>query len=63
MAGVRRKFDTGDPKIISLFEELSYADIEHVLRRAVKDMILSKEEFLTTSHLEGALAKEYQQAH
>ena len=63
LSGVRRNFDTADSKIAALFKGLSHADIERVLRRAVKDMILSNREFLAKAHLEAALAKEYLQPH
>jgi AAA+ superfamily predicted ATPase len=38
---------------------MSRADIERVLRRSVKEMILSGREFLEKSHLDTALAREY----
>lgn len=60
LSGVRRNFETDDPQIAALFKGLSHADIERVLRRAVKDMILSNREFLAKTHLEAALAKEHQ---
>ena len=63
LSGVRRNFETDDSKIAALFKGLSHADIERVLRRAVKDMVLSNREFLAKAHLEAALAKEYQQPH
>jgi len=52
LSGIRRNSDTNDTQIASLFKNLillngmSYADIERVLHRAVKEMILSKSEFL-----------------
>jgi SpoVK/Ycf46/Vps4 family AAA+-type ATPase len=63
LSGVRRNFETDDSKIATLFKGLSHADIERVLRRAVKDMVLSNREFLAKAHLEASLAKEYQQLH
>lgn len=61
LSGVRRGFEVDDPIIVKLFNGMSHADIERVLRRAVKDMVLANREFLTKVHLEAALAKEYQQ--
>ncbi|TAM02706.1 MAG: ATP-binding protein, partial [Rhodanobacter sp.] len=38
---------------------MAHADIERVLRRAIKEMILSGREFLEKSHIDAALAREY----
>lgn len=59
LSGIRRNFDTDDEQIASVFNGLSHADIERVLRRAVKEMILSSREFLEKSHIDDALAREY----
>lgn len=59
LSGIRRNFDTDDKQIAAMFDGLSHADIERVLRRAVKEMILSGREFLEKSHLDDALAREY----
>jgi SpoVK/Ycf46/Vps4 family AAA+-type ATPase len=59
LSGVRRNFEPDDAKIAALFKDMSHADIERVLRRAVKDMILSGREFLEKTHLDTALAREY----
>lgn len=59
LSGVRRNFDIEDAQIASIFKGLSHADIERVLRRAVKDMILSGREFLEKAHLDASLAREY----
>jgi len=59
LSGIRRNFDTDDEQIASAFNRLSHADIERVLRRAVKEMILSGREFLEKSHIDDALAREY----
>lgn len=59
LSGIRRNFDTEDEHVTSVFKGLSHADIERVLRRAVKEMILSGREFLEKSHLDDALAREY----
>lgn len=59
LSGIRRNFDTDDEQIASVFNGLSHADIERVLRRAVKEMILSGREFLEKSHIDDALAREY----
>lgn len=59
LSGVRHNFEPGDAKIAVLFKDMSHADIERVLRRAIKDMILSGREFLEKAHLDAALAREY----
>ncbi len=59
LSGIRRNFEPDDGQIASLFKGLSHADIERVLRRAIKDMILSGREFLEKAHLDAALAREY----
>lgn len=59
LSGIRRNFEVEEHNIASLFEDLSHADIERVLRRAVKEMVLSGREFLEKAHLKDALAREY----
>lgn len=59
LSGIRRNFEADDAQVASLFKGMSHADIERVLRRAVKEMILSGREFLEKSHLDTALAREY----
>lgn len=59
LSGVRREFDTDDHEIANLFKGMSHGDIERVLRRAVKEMILSGREFLQRSHIDEALKREY----
>ncbi|MDO8416927.1 MAG: ATP-binding protein [Agitococcus sp.] len=59
LSGVRRQFDPTDAKVASLFKGMSHADIERVLRRAIKDMILSGKEFLEKQHLDTSLAREH----
>lgn len=59
LSGVRREFDTDDHEIADLFKGMSHGDIERVLRRAVKEMILSGREFLQRSHIDEALKREY----
>lgn len=63
LSGVRRGFEVEDPNVASLFKGMSHADIERVLRRAIKDMVMSAREFLSKPHIEAALAKEYSHKH
>jgi SpoVK/Ycf46/Vps4 family AAA+-type ATPase len=54
LSGVRRDYDESDKDIPLLFEGISFADIERVLIRAIKTMILNGKEFITKSDLEEA---------
>ena len=58
LSGVRRNFEPDDTKIASLFKGMSHADIERVLRRAVKEMVISGKEFLEKQHIDSGLARE-----
>lgn len=59
LSGIRRDFEPEDHEVATLFKGLSHADIERILRRAVKEMVLSGREFLQRSHLDEALKREY----
>jgi AAA+ superfamily predicted ATPase len=59
LSGVRRNFEPEDGQIAAQFKGMSHADIERVLRRAIKEMILSGREFLERKHIDAALAREY----
>ncbi len=59
LSGIRREVDTDEHELANLFKGMSHADIERVLRRAVKEMILSGREFLQRSHIDEALKREY----
>jgi AAA+ superfamily predicted ATPase len=59
LSGIRRNFEPDDGQVASLFKGMSHADIERVLRRAVKEMILSGREFMEKNHLDTALSREY----
>lgn len=56
LRGVRREFEIDE--VAALFKGMTHADVERVLRRAIKDMILAGEEFLAARHLEGAASRE-----
>ena len=58
LSGVRRNFEPDDTKIATLFKGMSHADIERVVRRAVKEMVLSGKEFLERQHIDSGLARE-----
>lgn len=58
LKGIRRDFETDSSKISGLFKGMSHADIERVLRRAIKEKVLSGKEFLTERHIHSALSRE-----
>lgn len=58
LRGLRREFDIDDARITSLFKGMSHADVERVLRRAAKDMVLTGKEFLSERHLQSAIRRE-----
>lgn len=60
LRGVRREFEVEDAAIASIFKGMAHADVERVLRRAIKDMVLAGQEFLTSRHLEVAARRERQ---
>lgn len=59
LSGIRRNFEIDENGVASLFKGLSHADIERILRRAVKEMVLSGREFLEKSHVDESLKREY----
>jgi len=58
LRGVRREFEVEDPAVTGLFKGMAHADVERMLRRAIKDMVLAGQEFLTVRHLEAAARRE-----
>jgi SpoVK/Ycf46/Vps4 family AAA+-type ATPase len=58
LRGVRREFEIDSSDVLSLFQDVSHADVERVLRRAIKEMILKGQEFLSLRHLNRAQEKE-----
>ena len=58
LRGVRREFEIEDAVVTALFKAMTHADVERVLRRAIKDMVLAGQEFLTMRHLETAARRE-----
>ncbi|MEO6422874.1 MAG: hypothetical protein ABIR84_09405 [Candidatus Nitrotoga sp.] len=59
LSGVRRKFEPIDTKLATLLKGMSHADIERVIWRAIKEMVLQGREFLEIQHLQSALAREH----
>ena len=58
LRSVRREFEIDDPKLAPAFKGMSHADIERVIRRAIKEMILAGKEFLEMGHVMSALKRE-----
>lgn len=58
LRGVRRDFELEDEVVTALFKDMTHADVERVLRRAIKEMVLAGQEFLTVRHLQTAARRE-----
>jgi len=58
LRGIRRQFELEDDEVLSLFIGKSGADLERIVRRAIKRMILRSQEFLTLKDLKNALLRE-----
>lgn len=58
LRGVRRDFELDNPSLLKLFSGKSGADIERIIRRAVKRMILRNCEFLSLRELSQAAQRE-----
>lgn len=58
LRGVRRQFELDEKPLLDLFGKRSGADIERIVRRAVKRMILRSQEFLTVKDLKQAASRE-----
>ena len=58
LRGLRREFEADDARIVGLFNGMAHADVERVLRRAAKDMVLAGMEFLSERHLQTAIRLE-----
>jgi SpoVK/Ycf46/Vps4 family AAA+-type ATPase len=58
LRGVRRQFELDSPDVLELFQGLSPADVERIVRRAIKRMILRNQEFLGLKDLVQARERE-----
>ena len=58
LRGIRREFDIMDAEFVGQLKGMSHADVERIIRRAIKDMILSGKEFLNERHVESAIRRE-----
>jgi len=62
LRGIRRDFELDAPEVLQCFNKLNGADIERIVRRAVKHIILRNQEFLTINILKKALEREVKRA-
>jgi len=60
LRGIRRQFELDDKELLTSLMGLSGADVERVVRRAIKRMILKNQEFLTIKDLKKSLEREKQ---
>ncbi len=58
LRGVRRQFDVDDKNLVKCFHNLSGADIERIIRRAIKRMILKNQEFLSIKDIKLSIERE-----
>jgi SpoVK/Ycf46/Vps4 family AAA+-type ATPase len=58
LSGIRRNFEADDEEVASPFKGMSHANIERVLHRAMKMMLLLGSEVLEKEHLDAAMARE-----
>jgi len=58
LRGVRRQFELDENELLKLFEKRSGADVERIVRRAVKRMLLRSQEFLALKDLRQAVTRE-----
>ena len=63
LRGIRRQFELDDNELLSLLHGKSGADIERIVRRATKHMILRHQEFLTLKDLKNAMQRENARTH
>ncbi|MBF0165519.1 MAG: ATP-binding protein [Magnetococcales bacterium] len=58
LRGLRRNFEVDSSEITGLFKGMTQADVERVLRRAAKEMVLSGKEFLDERHIKSSIRRE-----
>ncbi|MGH8614115.1 MAG: AAA family ATPase [Gammaproteobacteria bacterium] len=58
LRGARREFEIENTRSVNLFKGMSHADVERVLRRAIKEMVMASREFLSERHIEVAARRE-----
>lgn len=58
LRGTRRQFEVDDKELLSSVKGLSGADVERVIRRATKRMILRNQEFITIKDIQNSLERE-----
>lgn len=58
LRGVRRDFEVIDNQTLSIFAKMSHAEVEKILRRSIKEMVLKGEEFLQIRLIKKAIQRE-----
>lgn len=58
LRGIRKCFDIDDAGIVGLFKGMTHADVERILRRAAKHMVLSRMDSLDKRNLMTAIQRE-----
>lgn len=62
LRGVRRDFEVTDDQVLSIFIKMSHAEVEKILRRAIKEMVLKGQEFLQVRLIKKAIEREQVQS-
>jgi AAA+ superfamily predicted ATPase len=58
LKGLRREFEIDKADFIGQLKGMSHADVERVLRRAAKEMVLTGKEFLNERLIQSAIRRE-----
>ena len=62
LRGVRRDFEVSDDQILSIFAKMTHAEVEKIIRRAIKEMVLKGQEFLQIRLINKAVQREQAQS-
>jgi len=62
LRGVRRDFEVSDDQILSIFAKMTHAEVEKIIRRAIKEMVLKGQEFLQIRLIMKAVQREQTQS-
>jgi SpoVK/Ycf46/Vps4 family AAA+-type ATPase len=62
LRGIRRQFEIEEEELLDSLINLSGADVERIVRRSIKRMILRNQEFLTVKDIKKSLEREKQRA-
>lgn len=62
LRGVRCDFEVSDDQILSIFANMTHAEVEKIIRRAIKEMVLKGQEFLQIRLITKAVQREQAQS-